>query len=299
MIIIRRPLLAATVADIESLDYPVLASPKLDGIRVLVNPGGEHPVVTRKMKPVPNRYVVAELSKLCGQLDGEIIVGHPTAPGVFHASQSAVMRGGGEPDFHYYVFDRVDAPSAHTYFHGRIIYARSHADWGGCLRVSVLPHTVLGCHEALREYEEHCIGEGYEGVMIRSPGGVYKQGRSTLKEGVLLKLKRFTDIEVEVVGLVEKEHNTNEFERDERGYAKRSSAKAGMVPAGTLGSLIVKSPDYAQPFGVGLRLDAATRQAMWDNRSACIGRTGTIRFQGCGTKDVPRFGVFIGFREDL
>ncbi|KKL60017.1 hypothetical protein LCGC14_2209470, partial [marine sediment metagenome] len=54
---IERPMLAATVAydDLEKVEWPVLCSPKIDGIRCLIHP--ELGPVTRSFKPLPNEHV--------------------------------------------------------------------------------------------------------------------------------------------------------------------------------------------------------------------------------------------------
>ena len=62
----------------------------------------------------------------------------------------------------------------------------------------------------LAAYEEECLAEGYEGVMIRTPDSPYKCGRSTEREGWLLKIKRFEDAEAVVLDTYEGMSNQNE-----------------------------------------------------------------------------------------
>ena len=47
----------------------------------------------------------------------------------------------------------------------------------------VLPIEIRNERELLA-IEEKCLGDGFEGVMIRSVDGPYKEGRSTEREGV-------------------------------------------------------------------------------------------------------------------
>ena len=98
-----KPMLCATVTDISKLRYPYLASPKLDGIRCLIHNGT---AVSRNLKPIRNKYIASCLKGL-PPLDGELIVGDPTAPDCFNRTSSGVMSADGEPDFKYYVFDRI------------------------------------------------------------------------------------------------------------------------------------------------------------------------------------------------
>src|ERR1700733_10185662 len=72
-----RPLLSAKIedeADFLKLKFPLIVSPKIDGIRVIVL---ERSAVTRKLKEVPNRSIHRRLN-MCPKawdLDGEITFG--------------------------------------------------------------------------------------------------------------------------------------------------------------------------------------------------------------------------------
>ena len=57
-------------------------------------------------------------------------------------------------------------------------------------------------NEELIDYEQGAVEDGYEGVMLRDPSAPYKYGRSTVRKGYLLKLKRFEDSEAEVIDIV-------------------------------------------------------------------------------------------------
>lgn len=88
--------------------------------------------------------------------------------------------------------------------------------------------------EKLNEVNDGFIKEGYEGTILRSPSGLYKYGRSTVKEAYLLKMKIFQDEEFEVVGFIEMNHNRNEATKDALGNTERSSHRENMIPSGTL-----------------------------------------------------------------
>ncbi len=150
------------------------------------------------------------------------------------------------------------------------------------------------------------IDQGFEGTMIRSFDGPYKSGRSTLKQGWLLKYKAWADAEGTVVGFEELMHNENPDLRDKFDHAKRSSHKANMIPANTLGALIL-STEWGE-LRVGTGFDAALRQEIWGSMkwsevegrylTSYFGRTITFKYQAHGMQDKPRFPVFKGFRED-
>ena len=95
-----KPMLAGKApADLSTLAFPLLASPKLDGIRCIMRGSI---AVSRKLLEIPNRYVQSQLKGLPDGLDGELML---DLPGSFNAVQSAVMSVDGEPDFTFCAFD--------------------------------------------------------------------------------------------------------------------------------------------------------------------------------------------------
>ena len=294
-----KPMLSGTVEDVHTLKYPLLASPKLDGIRATVQNGV---VLSRNQKPIRNAHV----QKLFGQpryegLDGELIVGEPTAPEGFLATSSGIMSAEGEPDVTFHVFDVFGEAQA-AGFDVRLSYLNEEF-YQSPHPVKVVEHRIMRDARDLLSYESDLLDRGYEGVMLRSPGGFYKQGRSTLKEGWLLKLKVFEYDDAQVLACVESLTNTNEDVRDALGHAKRSTKKDGMVPAGTLGGFKVlglTGPFKGKTFHVGAgKLTAGQRQQMWDawlvsDKSGPILPVISYKYFPRGSKDLPRFPLYHG-----
>lgn len=297
-----KPMLASP-ADLEKLKFPVMVSPKLDGIRCVMRDGVP---LSRNLKPIPNLHIRLKLAGL-PDFDGELIVGSMSDPECWSKTQSGVMSKDGNPDFTYFVFDRVrgtDKP-----FHVRY-------DWT-VFRSRMYHPTVMAvihdtCHDlqALMAAEEQAVRLGYEGLMIRDPNGPYKFGRSTTKEGILLKLKRFDDAEARIVGFVEQLHNANEATKDALGRTERSSHKANMVPTGMLGALEVEMTHYPitatqeftsvqLAFQIGTGFEEAHRIAIWKNREQLLGKHVKFKYQGLTTANgVPRFPVYLGLRDE-
>lgn len=283
------PMLASK-ADISSLRYPLLLSPKYDGIRAVVL-GGR--LLSRKLKPIPNGYIQSmfrntPISKLEG-LDGELVVGSPTSPSCFQTTTSGVMKKEGEPDFAFYIFDRIDSGP----YEERFKYNTRYPAW-----VKYAPQKMIENEEQLEGLKQHYLRLGFEGVMLRDPNGPYKYGRSTAKEGWLLKVKDFEDDEGVIVGFEEKEHNGNTATVDNLGHTKRSSAKAGKTGADTLGTLLLDSQGWPDRVRVGTGLDDKLRKDIWKNQRKYLGRIVKYRYQACGTKDMPRCPAFVGFRDE-
>jgi DNA ligase-1 len=167
--------------------------------------------------------------------------------------------------------------------------------------IRFVPITQINSYDELLVYEDEQLANGFEGVMIRDPNGPYKCGRSTEREGWLLKLKRFEDSEAEIIGFEELMHNNNVATIDELGHTKRSSAKAGKAPAGTLGKFKVRDVKSGVDFscGTGVGLTQAKRQEIWDNRSKYMGKIIKYKSQTVGVKDAPRVPVYLGFRDPI
>lgn len=280
------------------IQFPVLVSTKLDGIRATVQ-GGR--LMSRTLKPIPNVHVQEMFKGLPEGLDGELIYGSPCAPDVFRQTTSIVMSDSKPADnIRYYVFDKYGTD-------GFELRKRDYINAVGGLdeplysRVIAVPQLYAFGLNAVLGYEENWTSEGYEGLMIRSLGGRYKEGRSTFNEGYLLKVKRFFDSEAEIIGFYEEEHNSNAAQTNELGRTKRSSAKAGMVGKGTLGGFDVRDVHTGVEFSIGSGFDAQQRIDLWAERETLAGRLVKYKYLPVGQKDKPRHPIYLGMRsrEDM
>jgi len=297
---LKRPMKAMskeiTDKQLNDLQYPMLGSPKLDGIRALVVDGV---VVSATLKPFKNLYIQRCIgNEKYNGLDGELVIGDPSDPNSFNNTTGAVRRESGEPQFKYYVFD--------TFENGDKSY---HERWrlNKSMEVALLPHieivgqTSLNTPEDVIDFESRMVSLGYEGAMIRSPSGLYKQGRTTLREQNVFKRKPTADDEAVIVGFIEQMTNNNEQTTNELGRSTRSSHKENKVPAGTLGSFEVKSNKWEKTFHVGSGLTHAEKQEIWDNKEKYLGKVITYKYQEYGSLDAPRQPIYKGFRfkEDM
>jgi DNA ligase-1 len=288
-----------TACEAKELTFPLYASPKIDGIRAFVRDGI---LFARSMKPIPNRYVQEYLGRpeLEG-LDGELTVGPAFDHNVMQATMSGVMSHDGEPDFTFHVFDIWNGPPHYCDRYKALIstFDSRYFEGLGLSRVNLLTQWTMQDQGELDTYEAHCLQLGYEGVMVRKPSGLYKHGRSTAKEGHLLKVKRFVDAEAVVIGFKERMHNVNEAKTNALGYTERSSHKAGKVPMGTLGALMVRNAE-GEEFDVGTGFSDAQRAYYWAAQSLYLGKTLTYKsFKAAGVKDAPRFPVFKSWRDPI
>ncbi len=289
-----KPMLAAEATFEDDIHFPVLVTPKLDGIRCVIHDGQ---ALTRSLKPVPNIAIREKLEQLPDGLDGEIIIvdvdGEPLS---YNDIQSIVMsRSESCVGLRYCAIDYVKDKRYGAPYDCRITDLRT------CpipdYVVLVLPKTAW-CLDNLKRIEQEFVEAGYEGICFRTPDSPYKFGRSTLRQGWLLKLKRFKDAEARVVDFEERMSNKNPAITNALGHTERPGGKAGLVPAGTLGKFIVEDLKTQQRFPVSPGvLKAAERKEIWDHQADYLGRILTYRCQPYGEKDLPRFGRFRGWRD--
>ena len=293
-----KPMLAADCrGDVAALSYPLYASPKLDGIRCCIIDGK---AVTRSLKPIPNASIREALSgrqELEG-LDGELI--NTEDPFNFQKTTSLVM--GHQPDavskIKFVAFDNADLCLG---FERRLQATEAIVSKvkQNKIYIEFIVNKYITTPDDLLEYERELLAEGYEGVMLRTKlDGRYKNGRSTLREGLLIKLKRYVQEEATIIGFEERMNNTNAAKTNELGRTQRSSAQAGKVGRDDLGAFLCKRDDGETFYcGTGVGLNDETRAEFWRDRDLLIGKTITYRYLSAGTKDKPRHPLFVGIRD--
>ena len=295
---IKRPMLAAKATDEElqalfKRGHSFLLSPKIDGIRALVVNGQ---LVSRTLKPIRNYHTQALFGRpeLEG-LDGELVVGNPWDKNLMQQTSSGVMSYDGKPPVKFIVFDRWDGGSAR--YDERLYHTLNSVRY---YPPGVVPliHERVTSYEQMLEFETMYLSRGFEGVMLRHPNGPYKQNRSTLKEAYLVKVKRFHDAEAVVLDWEPLMRNYNEQERDERGYAKRSSVSANKEADDLIGALLVRCCESGQEFSIGSGFTEAQRIQLYGERHRLAGRVLKYKsFKMTGVKDKPRHPIFLGFRD--
>lgn len=284
-----KPILASAVENLDKLKFPLMVQPKLDGIRALKIDGQ---VVSRNLKPIRNKYVQENLKHIPNGLDGELVL---LSSNEFNQVSSEIMSEAGEPDFLYVIFDNFLNQSGYKERYEDLEYKINDGIVNG--RVELVRNHIVNSLEELLMLEEEFLRQGFEGLMIRSIDGKYKQGRSTEKEGILLKLKKFVDSEAEVIGFTELMVNNNEAKINKLGNTERSHHKENLVGGNTLGNLIVRDLVTKVEFEIGTGFTAKQREVYWLTKDSLLGKLVKYKYQKEGMKDKPRFPVFLGFRD--
>lgn len=283
--------------DLSKIQYPVYVVPKLDGIRCLTVDGK---AMSRSLKPIPNKQVQRVLADFPSYLDGELIVGNPTSPTVFLDTTSFVRSTDKEMDgqWKYYVFD--DWFSEKPYYERQrylLTYLQPFIDNSSYITIV---ETAMAEHEDdVLALEERYVGQGYEGVILRNPHGIYKYGRTTEKENNAYKLKRFADSEGIVQEIIPEYYNGNEAKVSPTGRTERSSSAAGLVAKDSMGAIVVYDPILDWKFNIGTGFSAEERRYWWNNREQILNDKPLVAYKyfPVGSKDAPRHPVFKGIRE--
>lgn len=308
-------------------NWPYIVSPKVDGIRCVINNEGD--AVTRTLKAIPNKFIRERIKYLhryapdaIAYLDGEILSGTATQlteANIIQKTVSDVMSHAGEPEVTFWYFDRFADPKSSYYDRLKHLEdittpaldrMQEHFKYDPHNKVhfKALPYYIANNLEELDYYEELFVTQGFEGLMFRNPTRPYHFNRSSVapRSQHLCKLVRWEDAEAIITGTIELEHNDNEAFIDERGYTKRSSAKAGKRPGGTLGKFVatvINGPfrDAVIHIGTGKGLTASLRQQLWDQRESLPGKIVTFKWRPYGALEANRFPIFKSFRspEDL
>lgn len=288
-----KPMLAYSLeeSDLDKLTYPIIVQPKIDGIRCVILEGK---VLSRTLKPIPNDYIRGHLNCMWENLnkpyliDGELTVGQ-----TFQSCSSGIMSKEGVPDYEYHIFDYAqNITDLKASYFNRITNIHMEVD-----------QTFVFTRQSLDMAERNSLLQLNEGIILRNPNAPYKFGRSTFKEGALMKFKRFEDAEAVIIGMEPQYRNDNPAEIDNLGHAKHSSHLKNMTRLNTLGAFLCigttgefKGIEFK--VGSGKGLTKMRRKEIWKNRSKYQGKIIKYQYQKIGSKDKPRILTFIGFRED-
>lgn len=289
-----KPMLASDW-DSRKLSFPLLVQPKIDGVRA-INVGGH--LVGRSLKPFANKQITANFSKDAFEgFDGELIVGaSQTIPDLCRETTSAVNTVSCTSCMTWIVFDDHTAKGSYA---DRLLQLHNRMEGMDNSHIKVIESISVFSLEELEKCHESFIKKGYEGTIIRSRSAEYKHGRSTVREGGLLRIKDFSDAEGVVVGIEEAMENTNEPSVNALGRSERSSKQEGMLPKGVVGAIVCKDSTGALiKVGPGA-LSHAERKYYFDNPNLLIGHIIKYKYFPHGIKDKPRFPTFLSVRSEV
>ena len=281
----------------EYIQYPCLASPKIDGVRGSIQ---DRILLSSTLKRLPNnnmqwRYGQPELEGL----QGELVVGSAYAPDVYNKTVSVVMSEDKPIDgMIFAVFDHVAADTKHHSLQERLDRAREIVNAYKMPHVVMVPQTLVHNYEELATFEKKMLERGYEGVMLRNPTSPYKEGRATIRERSTFKLKRLEDSEGKVLRFEIGQHNTNAPQTSEEGRTKRSTAAEGLVDSDMIGAIIVDFNGQEVRVAPG-KFKHHERRDMLQHPGDYEGRYLKFVHMPHGAKELPRMARAVGWRDPI
>ena len=297
--------------DSRYITYPMMASTKFDGNRLLIRPDG---FWSRSLKPQPNKHLAThfkDLLALAKELNVVFDCEWYSHEMTFSQMQS-VMRSFAEPipvGMSAYVFDMLKLAEweigGEPKFDARVKrYTGVLMDGRPANTVIVAQVPVQTAAQAQELYQQNLL-DGYEGLMLRSPRSKYKHGRCSLRECIMYKFKEFVTDDVMIVGFEQQKQMKPEYAesedrtRDVMGYMERSHKQEHYEYIEEIGSVIVKDSNGRQ-FGACFArgFDPEAQGITWKNREKFIGKMCEIRYMRIGMKDNPRMAGITRLRPD-
>lgn len=312
---ILKPQLAED-AILEEVRFPCWVQPKIDGVRALNRTGR----LTGRSLDEFKGYLISDFFSRPGflHLDGEMILGiKPNCTErLCSATTGAMGRFKGVTEManvHWWVFDYLADPSMPYSARYSVLEAKvkelSHP------RVHLVPYAVINNYAQLLAIIAEYAAAGYEGTIIRNPDAPAKEGRATQKGQELWRVKPWADAEMLVTGITEGTKNGNAAKTNSLGRTERSSAAAGLIPNGQVGSIqgtLLK--DFIDPisgkklFSKGLpitvgsgEMSVAQATHYFEHPEEIVGHIVKFKHMTHGVKDQPRFPTYASHRlaEDM
>lgn len=295
-----KPMLASDW-DENKLALPAMVQPKIDGVRG-VNTTGK--LTGRSLKSFKNLAVTELFSHPALEgFDGELALGSITSPSLCRDTSSRLGTINASAEgISWHVFDYVtemtrDMPYEQRY--GRLLKLVPKLPEHLSRVVFVVPYAMCANLEDVELLDSRHLEMGFEGSIVRGLHQPHKAGRSTVKEGGLLRIKRFKDAEAVVVKVLEGHSNLNEMTTNALGLAERSSHEANMVPNAQVGTIVGRLLEDTGPMKAGELVDIGPgrmtqeeKTYYWSNHGALLGKTVKFQWFPKGVKDKLRFVTY-------
>ena len=247
------------------LNYPVLASYKLDGLRCIFKDGE---ILSCSLKNIQNKQIrenfepiraYAEENNLI--LDGEIY-NHKLPFSLIsscvmtqdHTNKKAIKsweekceeygvdmsREEAVKGMRFHIFDCVkdnnfeEAYGIRALKSNALVYDRRDI-------MNAVYQQKLYSAEEVKQYFKLALKDGYEGLILRDIKGRYKCGRGTLKEGLIYKVKPFRTFDAQIVGVIQatKVDPNAEKKINELGRSVTSKKKGDRIPIEKASAFVV------------------------------------------------------------
>jgi ATP-dependent DNA ligase len=232
-------------------------------------------------------------------MDGEVIIGPVNHPNAMQHTSSALNSFHGDiSKLNFLLFD--------NHQHPQMPFMERHAQMQELNKLlkpdfpwlQIVEHKLIYNLADFLAYEDVIVKLGLEGIMGRDPNAPYKFGRATMREQILMALKRFVDDDALVLEYLEEVENTNVATINALGHTERSGHQANLIPKGSMGSMLCASAKFDDLFNVGggRGITAALRQEVWDHPERFQWRVMKYVYQDIGIRTRPRLPRFHSWR---
>lgn len=249
--------------------FPVLVQPKLDGVRCRTHIMGFGISVVssegRHFMDMPAVEGARALTTISGfPVDGELCSDELTFEEIVSITSRTVNRHEHENKVYFNAFDIINTePQAF-----RLLRLSKYTGIQDDYNVRIVPTRKAYSLEEVLFSMEQFVDEGYEGIIVRQPSGLYKPRRSTN----IMKFKPHKTGLFSITGMNE--------EVSKEGCLK-----------GTLGALVCKTDDGKQ-FNVGSGFTRGERKDIWNKLTDFDNYLVEVKYQHTTLGGVPRFPVF-------
>ena len=257
----------------DSVPFPVLVSPKIDGCRMIATKDGLYTRNGKEYKSCP--HISKALKPFFDEhpdwiIDGEVYAHDETFEKVIslvkQQKPTSQDLADSEKLIKYWIFDG-DMKNETWNFVNRFNLIKDEINKFGDMKyLKFVENEEANNHLEVQAAHDNYVRQGYEGVMVRIPNSEYENKRSKY----LLKYKEFVDEEFVIKDIVE-------------GSGNRS---------GMAGKLIVIDKN-GKEFGAGIKGGEEYYKQLLINKDKYIGKLATIRYQNLSEDGVPRFPVAI------
>lgn len=283
---------------LDQVKYPIYASYKLDGIRALFIEGK---MLSRSLKPIANICIQEMFSILKSySLDQNTVIdGELYGEGrSFQEITSVVMSKCKEvPEWlKFHAFDCINLDFPETFSSRLMRLERLGAKFPDLLEILHQQYSLSSGEIEL--FYEHALDSGYEGLILKSPNGNYKNNRCTLNEGLMYKLKPFLTFDGVIKCIVQATDvdPRAEVKTNELGRSVTSKKQDDRIPVQKAAAFTVGYNGF--DLNVTLAMTDQEKHEVWYRAPQYIGRR--IEYKGMliGSKDVPRHPVFLRFKDE-
>jgi DNA ligase-1 len=273
----------------KSVSFPVFIQPKLDGVRCLIYKNNNQIVFQSRQNTIYEEFehLLPELQHLMSRftdqegliLDGELYTHGMPFENITSMVRSSKGKRKNIEELNYHIYDCFYSGDANL-SKNQMPYSERYQVLKGAFGRTIYSKLILvetntaNSKRDIEDFHTHytTLTNPYEGVMIRTPNGSYKQqGRS--KD--LQKYKKFMDEEFEVVG----HHEGTGAHAGTAIFECRSNVNREKI------------------FGVTMQGTLESKRVMMENVLKYYGKMLTVKYQEKSNEGVPRFPVGLEFRD--